>query len=228
MDPVIRVDSTDGEIGRLRRLFERNPTSTLFARLADACLCRGDVDEAIEVCRRGLRYRPSYVTGHLVLGRAFVAARDDRSAEDEFRKVLRLDPDNPAALGHLAQLAAREGQPDRARDFVARLRLQNPFDPRVIEGELTAGSHVGQADRRVDAPLTGVEAPADEEADGAAATDEADARAPTDEAFPFVSLTLARLYASQGHRREAERVVRLVDPSKADELLGRMTADAAN
>ena len=46
--------------------------------------------------------------------------------------------------------------------------------------------------------------------------------------FPFVSLTLARLYASQGHLGLAERVVRLVNPVEADDILGRFSGEAAN
>ena len=45
--------------------------------------------------------------------------------------------------------------------------------------------------------------------------------------FPFVSLTLARLYASQGHQSEAERVVRLVSPLDAEKILGDLVEETA-
>lgn len=211
MEQVCRVETpSDAEVARLRRLFERNPTSTIFARLADAYLDLGDAEAAVSVCRRGLKYRPSYITGHLVLGRAFVEIDDARGAEDEFQKVLRLETDLPAAIQHLATIADRSGDSERARLLWDRLRVLNPFHP--VFREMKAGSD----ETRRSEPETETSRP--ERVDSEVESGE----------FPFVSLTLARLYESQGHPGLAERVVRLVKPVEADDISGRPVDQAAN
>ena len=206
----------DGEVDRLRRLYDRNPTSTIFARLADAFLVMGDVRGAIDVCRQGLRYRPSYITGHLVLARALAAAGDHRRAEDEFQKVLRLEPGNPASVRYLASLAERAGDDERAAQLWDRLRTLDPANAAFQSVETVDPDPADEPEpEQVDSPTT--TAPQEEPVD-------AEAEAKGD--FPFVSLTLARLYASQGHRGRAEKVVRLVDPAQADDLMGQLAPDA--
>jgi tetratricopeptide (TPR) repeat protein len=196
--------SAEGEVSRLSRLFERNPTSTVFARLADAYLVLGQADRAIVVCRKGLRYRPSYATGHLILGRSCLSAGDIRGAEEEFRKVLQLDPDNPSAHQHLAGIAQRNGDVAAAQPLWKRLERLNPFQPLFQEAETAVVED--QECNEEEPDVLDPEAAAE---------------------FPFVSLTLARLYASQGHQSEAERVVRLVSPLDAEKILGDLVEETA-
>jgi Tfp pilus assembly protein PilF len=214
LEQVCRVETaSDAEVARLKRLFERNPTSTIFARLADAYLDLGDAEAAVSVCRRGLKYRPSYITGHLVLGRAFVEIEDTRGAEDEFQKVLRLEPDIPAAIQHLATIAERSGDSERARLLWDRLRVLNPFHP--VFREVTA---VSDKTCRSGPEFVSIQKTTHPERD--------DTEVESGE-FPFVSLTLARLYESQGHPGLAERVVRLVSPVEPDDISGRPVDQAA-
>ncbi|MCZ6635621.1 MAG: hypothetical protein O7G87_19670, partial [bacterium] len=56
-------------LSMLEKICLKNPTSILFARLAEGYLQQGQVKRAFEICRQGLRYRPSYVAGHLVMGK---------------------------------------------------------------------------------------------------------------------------------------------------------------
>lgn len=214
MEQACLVDTpSSGDVERLRRLYERNPTSTIFARLADAYLSLGEPDRAIAVCRQGLRYRPSYITGHLVLARAFSDVGDLRAAEEEFQKVLRLDPDNPASIRHLAALAERSGDAERAEAMWCRLRTLDPLNG-AIPGRTVP---VEEAPAPEDASLS--PPPEDPVVEETPPT--------TTSEFPFVSLTLARLYASQGHRTRAERLVQLIDPEQAEELLDQVVQDAA-
>ena len=83
---------------KLGKICAKNPTSILFARLADGFLRQGKVKQAVEICRRGLRYRPSYVTGHLVMGNCHLAVgrleealmEDGPDADECRRRVIAL------------------------------------------------------------------------------------------------------------------------------------------
>jgi tetratricopeptide (TPR) repeat protein len=206
--------ASDAELVRLNRLFERNPTSTIFARLADTYLSLGQADKAVIVCRRGLKYRPSYVTGHIVLGRALIDTDALSSAEEEFQKVLTLEHDHLAALQYLAVIADRTGDSEQVQVIQDRLSVLNPFQfgKRLSEPGIAAG----QEESVPSHPVVEVN-------EGSDQTDVEDSGAE----FPFVSLTLARLYARQGHKGQAERVVRLVSPGDADDILDRISHESA-
>jgi tetratricopeptide (TPR) repeat protein len=126
-----------GQLDRLEKICSKNPTSILFARLADAYLSRGDVKRASEVCRRGLRYRPSYVTGHVVMGKCHLAAGRLEEARQEFHKVLQLDPDHVAAFWHLGRVHLEMGWKDLALDNFRQAHSLDPFN-RELAGRIEA------------------------------------------------------------------------------------------
>ena len=114
--------------GKLEEICARNPTSVLFARLADGVLRQGDVKRASEICRRGLRYRPSYVTGHLVMGKCHIAAGRLEEARQAFHRVLQLDQDNLAAFWHLGQIDLEVGWEALARRHLEWAHTLDPFN----------------------------------------------------------------------------------------------------
>lgn len=76
---------------------QEHPDSILFARLADAYLRMNHLDEAIQLCESGIKKHPYYVTGHLVLGKSYLAKKMFDQAEKEFKRVLLFDPKHLAA-----------------------------------------------------------------------------------------------------------------------------------
>ena len=64
-----------GQLAGLEQQVGANPSSPLFARLADILLKNGEISRAIDVCQRGIEAHPEYSTGKLVYARS-LAARD--------------------------------------------------------------------------------------------------------------------------------------------------------
>ena len=122
---------------KLESICRKNPTSILFARLADEMLRSGNVDRATEICRKGLRYRPFYPTGHLVLGRCHLAAERLGEARQALYDTLALDPDNPAAYWLLGRIERRMGLEEQA---LQRFRCAGVVDPlsRMLVTEIGA------------------------------------------------------------------------------------------
>jgi hypothetical protein len=109
---------------QLEKICSKNPTSILFARLAESFLIQGHVKRATEICRQGLRYRPSYVAGHVVMGKCHLASGHFEEARQEFQKVLQLDEDHPAAFWHLGHIDLKLGWEDLAiRHFEMALEI---------------------------------------------------------------------------------------------------------
>jgi len=122
------------EIEKLEARFRENPKGRNFAPLADAYRKAGLIDNAIGLCQTGLEHHPDYVSGHIVLGRCLVDKKDDAQAEDVFRRVLDLDPENILALKVLAEIAERTERFDQAMDWLNRLLLADPMNGEAADG----------------------------------------------------------------------------------------------
>lgn len=87
-----------------------DPSSQLFASLADFYRENGLLPEAIEICRSGLENSPDNIEGRLVLAKCFFAARDFGSAREQVTRVLTVQPENSAAKRLLGDID-REDKP---------------------------------------------------------------------------------------------------------------------
>jgi predicted regulator of Ras-like GTPase activity (Roadblock/LC7/MglB family) len=104
----------ESRLEEYREQYQRDPSSLVFALLAEAYRRRGQLDEAEEICGAGLKVHPAYVTAHLVMGDILIDRKRPDEAYKEFNEVLRLDPNNPVAHTSLARIHLSRGDPDRA------------------------------------------------------------------------------------------------------------------
>jgi tetratricopeptide (TPR) repeat protein len=118
---------------KLEKICSKNPTSILFARLAEGFLQKGHVKRAAEIARQGLRYRPSYVAGHVVMGKCYLAVGHFEEARQEFQKVLQLDSDHPAALWHLGQIDLQFGWADLALRHFELALILDPLNQEIAK-----------------------------------------------------------------------------------------------
>lgn len=116
------------EIEKLEKRWLENPRGRNFAPLADAYRKAGEIDRAIELCVNGLERHPDYVSAHIVHGRCLMDQKNDVGAEEVFRKVLSLDPENIIALKVLAELSERGSRFDEAVDWLSRLLAADPMN----------------------------------------------------------------------------------------------------
>jgi tetratricopeptide (TPR) repeat protein len=92
---------------KLKRRVQRDPASISFAALAEECRRLGRFEEAIETCRAGLLRHPAYVSARVTLGRALVEVGEYDAAASELEQVLRVAPENLAAIRALAEIHHR-------------------------------------------------------------------------------------------------------------------------
>ena len=214
---------------KLQKICDQNPTSILFARLADGLLQRGEVARAIEVCRRGLRYRPSYTAGHVVMGKCYHATGDYEEARLAFQRVLQLDDGHLIAHWYMGKIALQLGRDDLALKYFEQAHVRDPFSPELIDqifklkGEEVEEKQDNGPESGGSEVVSGSEAFAQallEEDD----EDDLDAlvmslkREPKsgEEAPVIATTTLAELYASQGLIPEAIAVLEQVIAREPD------------
>ena len=121
------------EIEKLEHRYNENPKGRNFAPLADAYRKAGQVDLAIDLCRKGLELHPDYISAYIVYGRCLLDKKDDPAAEQTFRKVLSLDPENVLALKILADVAGRTSRLDLAVEWLGKLLAVDPMNGDAAE-----------------------------------------------------------------------------------------------
>jgi HD-GYP domain-containing protein (c-di-GMP phosphodiesterase class II)/tetratricopeptide (TPR) repeat protein/CheY-like chemotaxis protein len=195
------------EISRLELLHAAHPEGLVFPHLADAYRRAGRYSQAEGVLTAGLRNHSDYSTAHVVLGRLRLDQGKEGEAEEAFRRVLELDPDNHVAMEYLATLALEQGRMDEALRQMRRLARVKPTQEiqqrlRELEARAARTAPVGREPaptRRAGGAETGGVTPA-----RSAATNGAGLPEPGE----VVTETMAELYARQGLYERAARVYR--------------------
>ncbi len=76
----------------------------VFVRLAEAYRREGLLEDALHICREGLKAHPECSAARFVLGQVQRDRGDRKEARKEFRRVLALDPDDAAARRELVAI----------------------------------------------------------------------------------------------------------------------------
>jgi tetratricopeptide (TPR) repeat protein len=113
----------------LKRRVQRDPASISFAALAEEYRRLGRLEEAVEACRSGLQRHPAYVSARVTLGRALMEMGDYDAAAGELEQVLRVAPENLAAIRALADIHRHRGEQPESAHVVSDGAYGSEFDP---------------------------------------------------------------------------------------------------
>ena len=100
-----------------------DPASIAFAALAEEYRRAGQFDEAIATCRAGLLRHPAYLSARVTLGRALIEIGRFDEARDELEHVLRVAPENLAAIRGARRDSSPPRRPARRSREATTLRL---------------------------------------------------------------------------------------------------------
>jgi tetratricopeptide (TPR) repeat protein len=144
----MHAGSFERDIANLSEKLAQNPTSRLFAPLADAYRKAGRVSEAIEICQRGLRHHPDYVSGQMVLARCYHDNGELELAAGFFHQVLRSDPQNLVGLRALGEISEQRDDFDSAAAWYRKALEIDPTNLEMQERlETLSASRAGAAAR---------------------------------------------------------------------------------
>ena len=102
--------SENPRIDELRRRVDKDPSSIAFAQLAEEYRRIGDYIEAVKICRDGLERHPGYLSAQVTLGRALLELKRFDEARIQLEAVLKVAPDNLAAIRALADIHQQTGE----------------------------------------------------------------------------------------------------------------------
>ena len=145
----------DSQMARLHKKLQAEETSRVFARLADTFRRNDHLEEAIELCHRGLVHHPGYVSGHIVLGQCYLDLGRLEEARDSFVRALALDENNILTLRSLGNILFQQGELEEA---AVHYRRALQLEPR--------NSDLQELLREAEARLAGLNAPGAEPESG--------------------------------------------------------------
>jgi len=119
------------EVKHLEGKLEKNPTSILFARLADMYLQSDRLEDAIVMCEKGIKKYPYYVTGHYILGKCYLRKKLFDQAEKELKRVLLFDPKYIAAHRDYGELMAQIGWNNTCEMSYEEILRIDPFNEKA-------------------------------------------------------------------------------------------------
>jgi tetratricopeptide (TPR) repeat protein len=76
------------------RRFQEDPTSRVFAPLAEAYRRLGRMDDAISICLEGLEHHPDFHGGRVILAKCYLAKNLLHEAKQELERVVHAVPEN--------------------------------------------------------------------------------------------------------------------------------------
>ena len=113
---------TDSSIAQIRAAGALDPLAPInAAAIGYALSVSGRLDEAIAELKKGIQVAPNLGLHRSVLGAAYVLKGRYKEALAEFELSARLDPELALRKGYLAYGYGRAGQPEKAREIIARL-----------------------------------------------------------------------------------------------------------
>lgn len=125
--------------------YQEDPSSRIFAPLAEAYRKAGLVDEAIDIAREGLKIHPTFVGGRVALARALFDKKSYAEVIDELQQVTEDVPDNLVAQKLIAESYLMQG---RVLEALGAYKMLLYFAPQDTESaklvhELEAQAYEG-------------------------------------------------------------------------------------
>ena len=115
-------------IESLEKVLANQSDSMRFARLADAYVNIGRIDDAIDLCLKGLQKYPRYVTGRFVLAKGYMAQGNNEDAKRELETVLAINNRYALAWKYYGDLLRNMGQNEESDLSYAELAEIDPLD----------------------------------------------------------------------------------------------------
>jgi predicted regulator of Ras-like GTPase activity (Roadblock/LC7/MglB family) len=127
------IDLLDIEerIAKCNKILDENPSSQIFAALAEAYRKWGDLDKAFRACQNGLKVHPNYGSAHLVMARINLDKGMYDWAEAETQKAMELEGTTRATELLLSEIYIYKGEFNKACRMLEELHEADPQNDQI-------------------------------------------------------------------------------------------------
>ena len=115
------------------RRFREDPTSRIFAPLAEAYRRMSRLDDAIDICLEGLGHHPDFHGGRVALARCYIDKREFWLAKHELEKIVHVVPENLLAQRLLGDCCVALKEHTTALQAFRMAQLLSPSDAALAQ-----------------------------------------------------------------------------------------------
>jgi len=127
-------------VERYQILLEKEPTSKVFAPLAEAYRKMGLLPEAKQICEAGVKAHPYFAGGRVALAKVFIELKKWEEARAQLLKATELSPDNLLAHQLLAETQLKLKNPKDALKAFKMVLFLNPQHEKALKAVQTLES----------------------------------------------------------------------------------------
>jgi len=128
---MIDLSDIDERIAKCNKILDENPSSQIFAALAEAYRKKGDLDRAFRICQNGLKVHPNYGSAHLVMAKVNLDKGLYDWAETEVQKATELEGATRATELLLSEIFIYKGEFNKACRMLEALLLGDPANEQI-------------------------------------------------------------------------------------------------
>ena len=202
---------------RYYQSWQEDPSSIVFAPIAEFFLRYNMIEEALEVCQVGMQRHPHLVSGRLVLAKTYVACENWAKALDELQQVL---TDNPHHVEAMELVRKIDHKLNTKPELASRVRkVEEP----IAVAQLEEAKVEPIPPRKVAQPAQTLRR------EKKAIVSSAEPVAPVkpesfqEEFLPesWQTVTMAQIFAKQGHKTRAKQIYKTILQSSPDNEAAR-------
>ncbi|MFH1374673.1 MAG: hypothetical protein ABII79_12835 [bacterium] len=128
---MARTHELKDRITKCEKILETDPSSQIFAALADAHRKKGELDRAFRICQNGLKIHPSYGSAHVVMSKINLDRGLYDWAETEAQKAVKIDGATRSIELLLAEIYLYRGEFNSALKLLNRLHEADPDNDQI-------------------------------------------------------------------------------------------------
>jgi predicted regulator of Ras-like GTPase activity (Roadblock/LC7/MglB family) len=130
---MIDLSDIDERIAKCNKILEENPSSQIFAALAEAYRKKNDLDKAFRICQNGLKVHPNYGSAHLVMAKINLDKGMYDWAETEVQKAVELDGATRSTDLLLSEIYIYKGDFNKACRMLEALHQADPNNDQITK-----------------------------------------------------------------------------------------------
>lgn len=128
---MIDLSDIEERIAKCNKIMDENPSSQIFAALAESYRKIGEIDQAFRVCQNGLKVHPNYGSAHLVMAKINLDKGMYDWAETELLKAVELDGSTRATELLLSEVFIYKGEFNKACRMLEMLHQNDPNNEQI-------------------------------------------------------------------------------------------------
>jgi len=127
----VDFEELDDRIAKCQKILDGDPNSQIFAALAEAFRKKGQVEKAMDVCRKGLEIHPEYASAYVVMTKIFMDQGNFSEANRQLQRAVETGGRTRTVDMLQSEILIKLGNKEKARVILDKLLKTDPMNESV-------------------------------------------------------------------------------------------------